>query len=348
MTTNNTLGPLMLDLEGLTLSVKEAEALRRPVVGGLILFSRNYHDQNQLLELTESIRAVRGELLICVDQEGGRVQRLREGFLSLPPLNDIGKLYGADHDLGLEMAYTCGWAMAAEVVHHGIDFSFAPVLDLFNCASEVIKERAFAADFETVSILAKEYVKGMNSAGMAATGKHFPGHGTVIADSHFELPVDTRSAEAILQGDYQAFARCIEFLGAIMPAHVKYPSLDDDCAGYSSYWIKQKLRQELGFDGVVFSDDLTMAAAHSAGDVCTRADLALDAGCDMVLVCNDSAAALKVADHLESKKDNSWQVSSERLSSMRAKQKLLGDVYSSDEWRDAEAKITEFQKGARG
>lgn len=343
MNTDDALGPLMLDLEGTALAAKEAEILKRPAVGGLILFSRNYQSPSQLSELTASIRRVRKNLLICVDQEGGRVQRLRDGFLKLPPLKKIGDLYEADQNQGLAMAELCGWAMASEVIYHGIDFSFAPVLDLFNCASEVIKERAFAADFETVSILAQAYVKGMNSAGMAATGKHFPGHGTVVADSHFELPVDSRSETEILEGDYQAFARCIEFLGAIMPAHVKYPELDENCAGYSEFWIKQKLRQELGFNGVVFSDDLTMAAAHSAGNIRTRADMALKAGCDMVLVCNDSFAAIEVADHLESEGDKQWPKISERLATMSAKPGLQKDLYTSDQWLEAKVKITELQ-----
>lgn len=330
-----TLGPLMLDLESTSLSAAEAQLLQRPVVGGLILFSRNYESPDQLLELTSSIREVRPEILIAVDQEGGRVQRLKEGFLTLPPLRRIGELYEHDNVAGLEMAETCGWAMAAEVVYHGIDFSFAPVLDLFTLQSEVIKERAFAKDPATVSNLAKAYVTGMNKAGMQATGKHFPGHGTVVADSHHELPVDTRTAELILATDYQAFVGTIEFLGAIMPAHVKYPALDADCAGYSSYWIQEKLRGELGFNGVVFSDDLTMAAAHSAGDVCSRADQALVAGCDMVLVCNDPQAALQVANHLESNKPAKHQ----RLHLMAAENKVGPHLYESEQWRLACAAI---------
>lgn len=339
---NNALGPLMLDLESTSLSDIEKTLLQRPVVGGLILFSRNYESPRQLLELTAAIREVRPNLLIAVDQEGGRVQRLKAGFLELPALRLIGELYESNPEQGLKMAKVCGWAMAAEVVHHGIDFSFAPVLDLFTLGSEVIKERAFAADFETVSILAQAYVQGMNEAGMAATGKHFPGHGTVVADSHFELPVDSRSAETILQTDYQAFARSIDFLGAIMPAHVKYPDLDDDCAGYSSFWIEQKLRGELGFEGVVFSDDLTMTAAHSAGSVCVRADLALAAGCDMVLVCNDAVGATEVADYLEAKKPISKRELSARLQTMSAQKKDLNDLYNSQRWLDASGAINKL------
>lgn len=339
---NNALGPLMLDLESTSLSDFEKTLLQRPVVGGLILFSRNYESPEQLLELTAAIRAVRPNLLIAVDQEGGRVQRLKAGFLELPALRLIGELYERSPEQGLEMAKVCGWAMAAEVVHHGIDFSFAPVLDLFTLQSEVIKERAFAADFESVSILAQAYVQGMNEAGMAATGKHFPGHGTVAADSHFELPIDSRAAEEILQTDYQAFSRSIGFLGAIMPAHVKYPDLDGDCAGYSSFWIEQKLRAELGFEGVVFSDDLTMAAAHSAGNACDRAGLALAAGCDMVLVCNDTATAIEVADYLEAKLPAGKQGLSARLQTMSAQKKDISDLYNSQRWQDANAAINKL------
>lgn len=332
----------MLDLESITVSDSERELLQRPVVGGLILFARNYESPEQLLKLTAAIREVRPELLIAVDQEGGRVQRLKTGFLNLPALRLIGELYEYNQAQGLHMAKVCGWAMAAEVVHHGIDFSFAPVLDLFTLQSEVIKDRAFAADFESVSILARAYVEGMNEAGMGATGKHFPGHGTVVADSHFELPVDSRVAEEILQADYLAFARSIDFLGAIMPAHVKYPDLDGDCAGYSSFWIKQKLRLELGFDGVVFSDDLTMAAAHSVGGICDRADLALAAGCDMVLVCNDAAAAIEVADYLETKPSCINPELSARLKTMSAQTKDATNLYNSQRWLDASAAINEL------
>lgn len=334
----------MLDLEGTTLSDFEKTLLQRPVVGGLILFSRNYESPAQLLELTAAIREVRPNILIAVDQEGGRVQRLKEGFLELPALRLIGELYERSPEQGLEMAKVCGWAMAAEVVYHGLDFSFAPVLDLFTVNSEVIKERAFAADFESVSVLARAYVQGMNEAGMGATGKHFPGHGTVVADSHLELPIDSRAAEKILQNDYQAFSRSIDFLGAVMPAHVKYPDLDSDCAGYSSYWIEQKLRTELGFNGVVFSDDLTMTAAHSAGSVCVRADLALEAGCDMVLVCNDSAAAIEVADHLEASLPASNPELSQRLQAMSAQKEGSDDLYNSQRWRDASAAINKLLK----
>jgi len=294
-----TLGVLMLDLEGTTVSDVEKELLQRPSVGGLILFSRNYESVNQLRDLIASVRECRSDILIAVDQEGGRVQRLRDGFLQLPALHAIAETALADPAHRQAITSTCGWAMAAELRHYDIDFSFAPVLDLFRQDSPVIKERAFAAEPAVVVALARAYIAGMQAAGMAATGKHFPGHGTVSADSHVELPVDERSFTEIEASDYSTFAGCIDLLDAIMPAHVIYPQVDAQCAGFSEIWIKQKLRQELGFDGVVFSDDLSMVAAHGAGSPETRAELALHAGCDMVLVCNDRACALTVADWLE-------------------------------------------------
>ena len=292
-------GVVMLDLAGSEVSAEEREMLQRPVVGGLILFSRNYQSPHQLRELIADIRQCRADILIAVDQEGGRVQRFREGFLELPPLHALGQLYRRDKPRGLLAAKHCAWAMAAEVLHFGIDISFAPVLDLYNPAAQVIGERAFAADVHDVIALATAYIDGMREAGMAVTGKHYPGHGTVIADSHLQLPKDERGAGEILENDYRVFAACIDALDGIMPAHVVYPAIDDCPAGYSTVWIQDKLRRELGFDGVVFSDDLSMVAAHSAGKAEQRAALALEAGCDMVLVCNDRAAALAVCDWVE-------------------------------------------------
>ena len=296
---SHAVGVLMLDLEGPLLTPLEQELLQRPVVGGLILFSRNYVSPAQLQDLVAAIRESNETLLIAVDQEGGRVQRFREGFLALPPPHAFGLLANTDPERARVAAQLSGWAMAAELLQYGIDCSLAPVLDLYHADNRVIADRAFSADADTVISLARAYIAGMNEAGMAATGKHFPGHGTVVADSHVELPVDPRSWEALLGSDFKAFAGCIDVLDAVMPAHVIYPAIDTECAGYSEFWIKQKLRKELGFDGVVFSDDLTMVAAHGAGDVEDRAKLALAAGCDMVLVCNDGEFAIAVADWLD-------------------------------------------------
>lgn len=328
-------GVLMLDVEGLSLSSKEKELLQRQSVGGVILFSRNYSAPAQLKELLASIRECNPGLLLAVDQEGGRVQRFREHFLKLPPLHEIGLVYESDPERGLYTARMCAWAMAAEILHYGLDFSFAPVLDLYSSESRVIKERSFAASVEQVSLLGSAYIDGMHEAGMAATGKHFPGHGTVIADSHVELPTDNRAIEEIRALDFKAFENCIGKLDAIMPAHVIYPAVDKVCAGFSKIWIQSILREELGFDGVVFSDDLSMNAAHTVGNVEQRAELALAAGCDMILVCNDQPNAIKVADYLESS-NYSGSVGSDKLNLMRAVPAAgISDLYQQDKWLEA-------------
>lgn len=338
--TSPPLGPLMLDIGGLALCAEDEELLRSPTVGGLILFSRNFDDAAQLKELVSAIRDIRPNVLIAVDQEGGRVQRFRKGFLKLPALRIIGNVYNENPQRGLELAKTCGWAMAAEIIYHGLDFSFAPVMDLYNPLSEVIEDRAFAPDVDTVCMLLDAYIDGMNSAGMQATGKHFPGHGSVRADSHIELPIDGRNGSDILDNDYRVFARCIHKLVGIMPAHVKYPALDAQCAGYSKYWIQTKLRQELEFDGVVFSDDLTMAAATDVGGVAERARLALAAGCNMVLVCNDRDSALQTKEFLEASPELIQKDNGTTLARMTAQQ-VAGndDLYSTEKWHVAKSAI---------
>ncbi len=332
---SNAAGVLMLDIEGTVLTALEQELLRRPAVGGVILFSRNYTSPKQLQDLVACIRDHNENLLIAVDQEGGRVQRFRNGFLKLPSLHSLGMLAQEDPQRGRLTARAGGWAMAAELLQYGIDFSFAPVLDLYNANSRVIADRAFSADADTVIALARAYIAGMNAAGMVATGKHFPGHGSVVADSHTEFPVDPREWEQLTSTDLKTFAGCIDVLGGIMPAHVIYPAIDSVCAGYSEIWIKDKLRGALGFAGVIFSDDLTMAAALSAGKVEARAQLALKAGCDMILVCNDQNSAMAVADWL----DSSNTPGNENLRSMRGSCEVK-DLYASEQWLEATELIT--------
>lgn len=340
MTASNSFpGALMLDLEGEELTAAEEKILQRESVGGLILFSRNYANPEQLKTLTSAVRACDPNLLIAVDQEGGRVQRFREGFLQLPPLHILAAGYEEDAERAQHLARTHGWAMAAEILHYGIDLSFAPVLDLYSPDSEVIAERAFAADVEVTTKLARAYIGGMHEAGMIATGKHYPGHGTVIADSHHTLPVDDRSAEEILAKDFQVFANCIDLLDGIMPAHVQYPAVDAECAGFSTVWIQQKLRGQLDFQGVVFSDDLSMAAAQASGDAVQRAEKAFAAGCDMVLACNDRDAALAIADYLES----SEHPGCAKLSSLRATPAAeIADLYEQEHWQRAVDTLTEL------
>ncbi|MEM5503820.1 beta-N-acetylhexosaminidase [Shewanella frigidimarina] len=281
---------LMMDLAGLTVSATETAQLQHQQVGGIILFSRNCENKNQLIELVKSVRSIRPELLIAVDHEGGRVQRFREGFSLIPAMGDILPAAKGDLTLAKQWAKECGFLMALELLACDIDLSFAPVLDV-NGISEVIGKRSFSADPDEVSALAQQFIIGMNEAGMAAVGKHFPGHGSVAADSHIAMPVDPRTKEQVEAFDMQPFKHLIgsQRLQGVMPAHVVYSNIDPNPAGFSSYWLQTILRQQLGFDGVIFSDDLGMKGASFAGNYLGRAKAALDAGCDMILVCNDPA-----------------------------------------------------------
>ncbi|MBD8494132.1 beta-N-acetylhexosaminidase [Pseudomonas syringae] len=279
-------GSLMVDVEGLWLTAEDRSFLRHPQVGGLIIFARNIEHPRQVRELSASIRAIRPDLLLAVDQEGGRVQRLRQGFTRLPAMRSI-----AAHPQAQRLARHCGWVMAAEVLAVGLDLSFAPVLDLDHQRSAVVGTRAFEGDPERAAQLAGAFIQGMNEAGMAATGKHFPGHGWAEADSHVAIPTDERSLDSIRAQDLVPFARLSRQLAAVMPAHVIYPQVDAQPAGFSRRWLQDILRGELQFDGVIFSDDLSMAGAHVVGDAASRIEAALSAGCDMGLVCNDRAAA---------------------------------------------------------
>jgi len=288
------LGHVMLDVAGTELTAEDRELLVHPAVAGVILFSRNYADPEQLRALTAAIRAVRRPApLIAVDQEGGRVQRFRDGFVRLPPAARFGALHAQDPAAGLEAARAVGWLMAAELRAAGVDFSFAPVLDVEQGVSRVIGDRAFATSADDVSALAAAWLDGVHAAGMAGCGKHFPGHGGVTADSHLELPEDNRSLAEIENADLAPFRRLIaRGLEAVMPAHVIYSSIDPRPAGFSTFWLRDLLRSRLGFDGAIVSDDLDMAAAAFAGGFGTRALAALQAGCDMVLVCNNREGAV--------------------------------------------------------
>ena len=278
----------MMDLAGLTVSALEAEQLQHPQVGGIILFTRNYASKSQLIELVKQVRNIRPELLIAVDHEGGRVQRFKQDFTHIPAMGDI--LPAAKGDLALAKLWAkeCGFLMAVELLACDIDLSFAPVLDV-NGISEVIGKRSFSANPDEVTNLAAEFIIGMEQAGMAAVGKHFPGHGSVAADSHVAMPVDSRSLAQIEAFDMQPFVSLMAKgqLNGVMPAHVIYDQVDPNPAGFSTYWLQNVLRQRLGFTGVIFSDDLGMKGASFAGDYLGRAQAALDAGCDMILVCND-------------------------------------------------------------
>lgn len=284
------IGALMLDIAGTKLTQDDIQLLQAPQVGGMILFARNIESPHQVRALTDHMRQIRPDILIAVDQEGGRVQRLKNGFTLLPAMGHFGELYLTEPEKALELAEKCGWLMATEVLAVGIDFSFAPVLDI-NDISDVIGDRSFAKSVKDIVPLANAFMKGMKRAGMATTGKHFPGHGSVKADSHVAAAVDPRSYDEIYQNDMQSFIQLQDSLDALMPAHVIYENVDPNPAGFSEFWLQKVLRQELKFDGVLFSDDLTMQAACVAGGADARIKAALDAGCDMGLVCNQREAA---------------------------------------------------------
>ena len=299
------LGPLMVGIAGDALDQGEREVLRHPCVGGVILFSRNYRCRTQLRSLCDAIHDLRRPpLLIGVDHEGGRVQRFRDGFSALPAAARYGVLYERSPERARRAARAGGWVMAVELRAGGVDFSFAPVLDLDDGASTAIGDRAFHRDPDVVATLARAFLAGMRDAGVSGVGKHFPGHGSVAADSHHTLPVDRRSYEDIRLADLVPFERLIASdLAGVMPAHVVYECVDTRPAGFSRHWIGGVLRGELGFQGIVFSDDLDMAAAAAGGDHVARGRAAMDAGCDMVLVCNDWEAAVAVVDGLKAVTD---------------------------------------------
>ncbi|MEI6897770.1 MAG: beta-N-acetylhexosaminidase [Psychromonas sp.] len=291
--------PLILDVMGYELNAQEQEVLAHPLVAGVILFTRNYYDIKQLKALVTQIRHyAKKEIVVAVDHEGGRVQRFKGGFTILPSAGSLLQHNGLDE--AKKLAYASAWVMASELIACDIDFSFAPVLDI-NGLSDVIGTRAFSPEPDQVTELACAYISAMQATGMATTGKHFPGHGSVKADSHVALPIDSRSMTEIFKNDLQPFKSLIEqrALTAIMPSHVVYEKCDEQPAGFSSFWLQKVLRQQLGFSGVIISDDLSMHGASFVGNHVTRARSALDAGCELILACNDSIAAISILDALE-------------------------------------------------
>ncbi|MGD8576952.1 MAG: beta-N-acetylhexosaminidase [Thiohalophilus sp.] len=337
------LGPVMLDIEGTLLNEEDRELLLHPHVGGVILFSRNFDTIEQLQDLVREIHALRQpRLLVAVDHEGGRVQRFREGFSHIPPAGLFGRIYDQDHHRARMLSREAGWLMAIELRAVDIDFSFAPVLDLDYGVSEVIGDRAFHHKPEVVAELAHAFMQGMSDAGMAATGKHFPGHGAVAADSHKAIPVDSRDYHDIYNQDILPFRRMIRYgLEAIMPAHIIYDKVDSLPAGFSPTWLKQILRERLQFQGVIFSDDLDMEGASVAGErYSDRARTALEAGCDMVLVCNNREGAIDVLESLGEFED---PVAHLRLARMHGK----GDIerqklHASSQWREITARLDKY------
>lgn len=322
---------VMADIEGLSLTSEDKVFLSQPEIAGIILFSRNYSDPAQLKLLCAEIKALRNDLIISVDQEGGRVQRFRDGFLRLPAMRVLGESYKENKNLALEQSLSLGWLMAAELIYHGIDISFAPVLDLDFQQSSVIGDRAFAQKAEDVLALSDAFIKGMSTAGMSATAKHFPGHGFVKADSHLELPRDDRVYSEIERQDLVPFKALIndKKLAAIMPAHVVYGDVDaEKTAGFSSKWLQDILRKQLGFDGLIYSDDLSMEGAAASGRPSIRAEKAKKAGCNVLLICNNREAAQEIVDTV---RGNHWSLIN--LQSMQAKSVVKKDLYSSEDWK---------------
>ncbi len=294
------LGRVMLDVAGTELTPEDREILQHPQVAGVILFARNFVDQAALKALCQSIRELRDpRLLITVDQEGGRVQRFKEEFTLLPASGQIGQCYNNNPDEGVLAAEMAGFLMAVECLEVGVDFSFAPVLDLDRGLCAVVGDRSFHKNPEVVVKLASSYIQGMQRAGMQAVGKHFPGHGAVTTDTHVGIAMDERSFEAIESEDLVPFKALGPQLAGLMPAHVMYPDVDERPAGFSDFWIQRVLREQLGFEGVVFSDDLSMEGASVGGDYITRSLCALEAGCDILLCCNDRANTAVLLDNLQ-------------------------------------------------
>lgn len=290
--------PLIIDIQSYELDEQEKELLAHPLVAGIILFTRNFDNIKQLKELVQQIRFyAKHEVLIAVDHEGGRVQRFRDEFTALPSAGSL--LENNNLKSAKELAFSSAWVMASELIACDIDLSFAPVLDL-NGISDVIKERAFSNSVDEIVALGKAYISGMKSAGMCCTGKHFPGHGSVKADSHFALPIDNRSKNKVFEQDIIPFSKLIEYecLDAVMPSHVVYKECDELPAGFSVYWLQTILRNQMGFKGVIISDDLSMHGASFAGDYIDRAKSATGAGCDLILACNNIKGAISILDNL--------------------------------------------------
>lgn len=327
------LGPVMLDIEGQSLSPADRDLLREPGVGGVILFTRNYKSAEQIGDLVTEIRALRSPpLIIAVDHEGGRVQRFRDGFTLVPPMRHIGREYDRDANSGLTAAREAGWLIASELRVVGIDLCFAPCVDLDWGVSEIIGNRSFHRNPDVVSDLANAFARGLRSAGMAAVAKHFPGHGAVLADSHLKLPMDRRDYGLILD-DMRPYERLVSngAIAGVMLAHIVYEQIDARPAGFSEYWIQRELRSRLGFDGAVFCDDLSMKATNDYGPMAERSRLALEAGCDMVLVCNDRDAAHEAVDALN---DYSNPLSLVRLARLHGTgQPLRETLLASEKWQ---------------
>jgi len=340
------MGPIMLDVHGTSLTPEDKELLQHPLVGGLILFTRNFESVEQLTTLNNQIRAAAGrDILIAVDHEGGRVQRFREGFSLIPAMGSLFDKTQKDIEKAKVLAVQCGFLMATEVQACNIDISFAPVLDI-NGISEVIGDRAFGTQPDVIIALASAFIDGMHLAGMKATGKHFPGHGSVRADSHIDLPVDYRQKSDIEALDLLPFKQLIQQnkIDALMPAHIIFPEVDAQSVGFSPYWLQTILREQLGFNGVIFSDDLSMEGASCAGGFIERAEAAQQAGCDMLLLCNNRAGCIEVIDKANIVID---EVSHQRIQALlkpelQSKQLGFSQLSQNTQWQNAKRVLQQF------
>ncbi len=329
----------MLDIDGLSLTPADRDLLREPAVGGVILFTRNYGSPEQINDLIAEIRALRSPpLIVAVDHEGGRVQRFREGFSAIPPMRSIGREFNRDTAAGEHLARQAGWLIGSELRAVGVDLCFAPCVDLDWGVSEIIGDRAFHPKPEVVGDLAAAFSRGLRSAGMVAIAKHFPGHGAVVADSHLKLPVDRREYGDLLD-DMRPYDKLIRngLIAGVMTSHVVYQAIDELPASFSAYWMQQELRSRLGFDGAIFCDDLSMKATTEYGSMVVRTRRALDAGCDMVLICNDRPAARKTVASL---RDYSNPLSLVRLARLHGTGHVMREsLLASDEWQAATAAL---------
>ena len=322
----NLLGRLMLDLDSSSITNEEKTLLQNPHVGGVILFSRNIVSKNQVLSLCRQIAEVNPNLLIAVDQEGGRVQRLIDGYAVLPSMQKLGKFVAQDKDNGLILASNLGWLMASEVIASGLDISFAPVLDLDLDRSSIIGDRSFGDTPKTVINIANSFINGMNEAGMKAVGKHFPGHGGIHADTHLFYSEDLRSLDDLKQHDLIPFHELHNRLGGIMTAHISFPEIDNNIATFSKYWLQNTLREKMKFKGEIFSDDLSMKGTDFIGGIDHKVQKALESGCTMILICNDRPAVLQALRFMEKQRTSqSTTLTSLKASKIVSWEKLEND-----------------------
>ena len=323
---NHLLGRLMLDLNGISLSDEEKNILLNPHVGGVILFTRNIITRQQVRSLCMEIASINPCLLIAVDQEGGKIQRLKEGYTILPSMRQLALYVEKNTNQNFSFASDLGWLMASEVIASGLDISFAPVLDLDIETSSIISDRSFGKNPATVINIANAFIEGMNDAGMKATGKHFPGHGGIYADTHLTFSVDQRSLDELQFNDLRPFQELQHKLGGIMTAHISFPEIDNNIATFSKYWLQNTLREKMKFKGEIFSDDLSMKGTDFIGGMDHKVQKALESGCTMILICNDRSAALQALRFME-KQNISY---SPTLISLKASKKVSWDKLEND------------------